>query len=641
MANLLAIRGPLTGARLELHEGPNVIGRAPECQIVLADSTVSRAHAQIQKHRLGWVLQDNDSAAGTMINGRLIKVPTALSPNDEIRIGHSIFLFESEFDLQNADFTDNIVYLSAANEDTISNEPVMALDSDRIKQQEAYSEAARHGTEFLAEIGDLFDSTRIPFGDALRATTERMARLLRSDVAMLMLFDHGAGQLRPSAIVAKGDVIADKTILQKVFAENRSFMLSDSPEFAGHPAPNAPPPPKARSVVAAPITVEDAKLGLVYFERQELDAYTLKDLRLVQSLGKLLGVFIEARQKAEALNRRVSFAGGDSPIVGNSSRFKRTLDLIHRVADTNATILLVGETGTGKEILAAEIHRLSERGGADRPFVAVNCAAIAETLFESELFGHEKGAFTGAHRLRQGYIEQAQGGTLFLDEIGELTTGLQPKLLRFLQEHTFMRVGGNRVHRAEVRVIAATNRNLAEEVREGRFREDLFHRLSVLPVEVPPLRERREDIRLLADHFCRLYSKSLRKEVLGLSDDALIFLEKYEWPGNIRELANCLERAILLSDGKILLPRHFLLARPGTAALHRPEISMRGVGTEDDTVADLRPLSDVEKEHILKVMKSVDHNQVRASEVLGIHRNTLRKKLQEYGVVRDPDAGTV
>ncbi|MEO8377171.1 MAG: sigma 54-interacting transcriptional regulator [Candidatus Sumerlaeota bacterium] len=638
MATLLAIRGPLTGARIELAEGQTALGRAPECNIVLADSSVSRIHAVINSQRLGWVLNDNESAAGTMLNGRLIKTPTALTPNDEIRIGHSIFLFDTEFDLQNADFTDNIVYLSAPHEDTVASAPVASLLSSEAVALPAHEDRERHGTELLAEIGDLFDSTRVAFGDALRATTQRMARLLRSDVALLMLYDHGAQSLRASAAVAKENVIADRTILQKVFNENRSLLLSDNPHLAEHPAVGAPTSARARSVVAAPIVVEEAKLGVIYFERQELDVYTLKDLRLVQSLGKLLGVFIEARQKAQALQQRTSFSETDSPALGSSPRFRRTMDMVQRVADSPATILLIGETGTGKEVLAAEVHRLSARGRDGQPFVCVNCAAIPESLFEAELFGHEKGAFTGAHKMRQGYVEAAQGGTLFLDEIGELSLMLQPKLLRFLQEHTFTRVGGNRAHRADVRVIAATNRNLAEDVRNNTFREDLYHRLAVFPIDVPPLRERREDIRLLADHFARIFSKSLRKEVLGISDEAIIMLERYEWPGNVRELANCMERAVLLSDEKVLLPRHFLLARPGSMILQRPVLSVRNVHTEEDsTIPQWRSLGDVEREHILKVLKGFDNNQVRASEVLGIHRNTLRKKLQEYGILKESD----
>lgn len=633
MATVLAIRGPLTGARISLQDGDNFFGRTPGSAIEIPDNTVSRKHAVIKRHRLGWLLEDCGSSAGTFLNNRLVEKAVALSPNDEIRIGHSIFLFDSDFDLQNADFTDNSVYFSAPHDETMALEPVATLDAIRERRPEPPDSPAHQGMELLTEIGQLFDSSSIPFGDALRLTTERMSRMLVSDVALLMLYDHGAGQLRASAAVAAaGDVLADRTVLMKVFREKRALLLSDKPDLAGHPAPEAPQSPRLRSVVAAPLLVDDDCLGVLSFERQELDAYSLKDLQLVQSLGRLLAVFIEARQRAEALALRVNFQGSNDDVVGGSSSFKRVLDMIRRVADTPATVMLIGETGTGKEVVAAELHRLSPRGRQGRPFIAVNCAAIPETLFESQLFGHERGAFTGAHRTHQGFIEQAHGGTLFLDEIGEMLPAVQPKILRFLQEHTFTRVGGSRLLRAEVRIIVATNRDLAQEVRENRFREDLYHRLNVLPIVVPPLRERREDIRVLADYFLQKFSKSLRKEIVGISDEALIQLEKYDWPGNVRELANCLERAVLLCDGKILLPRHFVFgfgSEINIAARQNMRFESVSDGTGTDGQVDMRPLAEVEREHIRRVMKANDNNQVKAAEVLGIHRNTLRKKLQE------------
>jgi transcriptional regulator with GAF, ATPase, and Fis domain len=631
MATLLAIRGPLTGARIELSKEVTRIGRASGCNIVIPDAVVSRIHASIRCHGHAWLLDDHDSQSGTLHNGQKVKGQVPLSPNDEIRIGHSIFLFDSEFDLQNADFTDNSVYFSAGQEDTVAIEPVATLDS---QQRGSTDGVGRQGVEILSELGELFDSTRVSFGDALKGTVGRMARMLRGDVTLLMLYDHGAQRLRASVAISQGDVLADQAVLKKVYSERKAILLSDKPESTVPAAMKAPPAPKVRSVLSAPLVVDDACLGVLYFERQELDAYTLKDLRLVQSLGKLLAVFIEARQRAEASLLKTNFANADSPVLGGSPRFRKTMEIIHRVADTPASVLLVGETGTGKEVLAAEIHRLSERGRSGRPFVAVNCAAIPENLFESELFGHEKGAFTGAHRLRQGHIEVAQGGTLFLDEIGELSLTLQPKLLRFLQEHTFTRVGGTRMLRGDVRVIAATNRRLEQEVKAGKFREDLYHRLAVMPIEVPALRERREDVRLLAEHFAQVSARSLRKTVLGISDEATIMLEKYSWPGNVRELANAIERAVLMCDGKVILPRHLLLPRATADAPTALPIDLSLAKEER-----LPSLEEVEKVHIMKVMAATGDNQVKAAEILGIHRNTLRKKLQEWGLLESTGSG--
>ncbi len=621
---LLAIRGPITGARLQMDGGEKLIGRSPECDITLPDQAVSRRHAVIRKKNLGWIIEDMGSSGGTYINTEKLKAAHALAPNDEVRIGRSIFLFDSDFDLQNADFTDNAIYFSTSNEETLELLPVATLDSSRSTRDSP----AQHGMELLTEIGDLFDSSRTGFGDALRQSTERLSRILRSDVAILTLFDHGAGQLRASAVVADGDVLADRAVLLRVFNDKKSLLISDRPEMLSHPAKGAPRHAASRSLLAAPIMVEENAIGVIYFERQELDAYTLKDLRLVQSIGRLLGVFIEARQRSEALTLKINFSAPDSAIIGRSQPFRQVIEMVRRVAVTPSTVLLVGETGSGKEVLASEVHRLSPVGREGGPFIAVNCAAIAETLFESELFGHEKGSFTGAHRLHRGYIEQANGGTLFLDEVGELSLALQPKLLRFLQEHTFMRVGGTRMLRSEVRVVAATNRDLVKEVRAGRFREDLYHRLSVLPIEVPPLRERREDIRLLAENFIQKFGKALGKEVIGLSDDALIALEKYTWPGNVRELANCIERAVLLSDGQVLMPRDFHLGQ-GARPLTQQKVD---VDATIQLMGPLQSLAELEADHILKVLKLSDWNQVKAADILGIHRNTLRKKIEDYGL---------
>ncbi|MBI1290527.1 FHA domain-containing protein [bacterium] len=636
MATLLAIRGPITGARITLNDDSTRIGRTTSSDIAIPDAVVSRTHAIIRRQGHAWMLEDCDSQAGTLLNGTRLKGMAALSPNDEIRIGHSIFLFDSEFDLQNADFTDNSVYISSSQDETMVIEPVATLESGPRPDQDA---PARQGLELLTELGELFDSSRVAFGDALKATVGRMGRLMQADVSLLMMYDFGAKRLRASVALASGDVLADQAVLRKVYTERKAILLSDKPEPGLHPAMKGPKPPKVRSVVSAPLVVDDSCLGLIYFERQELDAYTLKDLRLVQSLAKLLAVFVEARQKAEAATLKTNFQKSDSQLIGGSPRFRKALDMVRRVAEVPSSVLLVGETGTGKEMIAAEIHRLSEAGRHGRPYVAINCAAIPESLFEAELFGHEKGSFTGAHRMRQGYVEQAHGGTLFLDEIGELSLHLQPKLLRFLQERTFMRVGGTRVLRADVRVIAATNRDLGALVSEGRFREDLYHRLAVLPVEIPPLRERREDIRMLAEHFAQHYARSLSRSIVGISDEATIMLEKHEWPGNVRELANTMERAVLLCDGKVILPRHLLLPRVvhagGSAPAATPEVlidATKAFHPRNEPTQYL-PLDEIEKAHVYRVLDAMNGNQVKAADVLGIHRNTLRKKLHDWGEV--------
>jgi two-component system response regulator AtoC len=298
---------------------------------------------------------------------------------------------------------------------------------------------------------------------------------------------------------------------------------------------------------------------------------------------------------------------------------KAAKSLLARVASSPAsTVLLTGETGTGKDLAAKAIHYNSDRAG--RAFVNITCSALPEQLLESELFGHERGAFTDARQQKRGLLETANGGTLFLDEIGEMTPGLQSKLLRFLEERTFKRVGGLTDIRVDVRVIAATNRDLQQEVKAGRFREDLFYRLQVMPITLPSLRERRGDVALLAGFFIERFNKEFRKRVKGLSPAATDVLERYGWPGNVRELRNAIERAMLLADGECLQPDDFTtLTRTVSAAafLLPPE----GVNLED-----------VERQLVVQALDRAGGNQTRAAQLLGMHRDQVRYRIEKFGL---------
>jgi len=304
-------------------------------------------------------------------------------------------------------------------------------------------------------------------------------------------------------------------------------------------------------------------------------------------------------------------------IIGLAPSVTTLRDEIEKVAAHDTAVLILGETGTGKELIARALHERSHR--REYPFIAINCTAVPENLFESELFGYEKGAFTGAAALRRGMAEMAHGGTLFLDEIGDLSLSLQPKLLRFLQEKNFYRVGGTRPIRVNVRVVAATNSDLKEKVKTGAFREDLYYRLSVMVFKAPPLRERREDIRLLAEHFLKIYADRMKKRILGFSPEAIYLLEKYPWHGNVRELMNAVERAVILVNEPIIKPEQLFLQPISSSKIEKEQ-------------QDQRPLAEVEKEHIRRVLKQCRGNQVHAAKILGIHRNTLRNKLEEYGL---------
>jgi two-component system nitrogen regulation response regulator NtrX len=368
-----------------------------------------------------------------------------------------------------------------------------------------------------------------------------------------------------------------------------------------------------------------------------------KPLSLDRLLVVLQNAFVlhELARENKALRRQVHH---QKTIIGVSAPIQQLQELIRRVAPTTGSVLITGENGTGKELVAHAIHQLSPR--YQKPFVAVNCAAIPEELIESELFGHERGAFTGATHLKRGKFDLANGGTLFMDEIADMSLKTQAKVLRILQEQKFERVGGQQTHEVDVRVVAATNKDLRAEIQRGAFREDLFYRLNVIPFHLPPLRERSGDIPLLAEHFLREFAQAHSKPLRGLSPEAHRVLEGYPWPGNVRELRNFIERVVILSseddkDGWISaneLLMHFKneVASPAMADLAAP------AEPDDEALAveGVRKLRDArqefEKDFILKVLKEQDWNISRTASVLGIERSHLHRKIKSFGI-RVPD----
>ena len=310
-------------------------------------------------------------------------------------------------------------------------------------------------------------------------------------------------------------------------------------------------------------------------------------------------------------------------VIGLTREVQEAYLMAARVADSTASVLILGDTGTGKEFLARAIHFQSSR--AEAPFVKVNCAALAETLLESELFGHEKGAFTNAMARRIGRFEMADGGTLFLDEIGDISAATQVKLLRVLQEKEFERVGGSQTLQVNVRIVAATNRDLEAAMRDGTFREDLFYRLNVITITLPPLKDRTEDIPRLVEHFVRKYGQETAKRVTGVSPEAMRILQRQTWRGNIRELENCIERAVILANDAEIQPRDLLL---------KPETPAASAESEADGPVLTVGLSlrEVERRHILSTLEACEGNQSKASGMLGIDRKTLRTKVRDYGL---------
>ena len=321
----------------------------------------------------------------------------------------------------------------------------------------------------------------------------------------------------------------------------------------------------------------------------------------------------------QRLRQRLSQDAQLHNMVGKSDKIRPVLELIRTVAPSNCTVLIRGETGTGKEIVAEAIHYCGPR--RNQPFVAINCAAIPEALMESELFGYEKGAFTDATTAKPGKFELASGGILFMDEIGDMSLALQSKILRVIENRSFERLGGTKSVKVNPRLIAATNKNLEELMAKKSFREDLYYRLNVVSIHLPPLRERKEDIPLLVNHFLKKYNKTGSKVVKGVSSRALELLMDYDWPGNVRELENVIERAIVLRQDEMLLAR--------SISLQAPEKSLPSKIPSSSTHASL---TETEKELIQKVLRTTEWNQTEAAKLLGVHRNTLRRKIRHFNI---------
>jgi len=364
--------------------------------------------------------------------------------------------------------------------------------------------------------------------------------------------------------------------------------------------------------------VEALKSGAYDYLTKPLDFEVLK-ISLARALE-------HSGLKAEnaTLKSRMSADYDLENIIGKSRPMKELVDMMSMVAPSEATVLIIGESGTGKELIAKSIHHNSRR--KDRPLVVVNCAALTETLLESELFGHEKGAFTGADKRREGRFKQADKGTIFLDEIGETSAAMQAKLLRVIQEREIQRVGGEETLSVDVRILAATNRNLEEEVKEGKFREDLFYRLNVVTLRIPPLHERQDDIPLLAQHFLEKYAKKNNKQVKGFSPLAMDMLLKYAWPGNVRELENVIERAV------ILLPDEHITEKELPTTVTESYAEEKDWVSPPSQVAANRPLEEIEKEAILATLEDSGGNKSETARRLGINRKTLHKKLKDYGL---------
>ena len=607
-AKLIVISGPNRGATYPLPEGPFRIGRDPANELPIVEARVSREHCVIVPQGDGFLLRDLDSHNGTHLND----VPVGeqmLAPGDYIGIGGTILQFlTSEEALCDApaagDDTATLcpheipAQFAAADQGALLRVSIMLHSFQTMYRERASS--ARHALEryLLSLILDVIPA-------------QRGAILLYEDTleepSSLYVDDHQAHSQRPVSISPE--------LVKRVMTESGGLLIEGVSQGAA--VPEAPPD----SLLLAPLKIRGQACGLIYLEGR---AFAEKHLQLLMAVAQLASMAMENAFHIEWLqaeNQRLEAeVHPDHHMIGSSQPLKDLQRNIARAARAPATVLILGETGTGKELVARAIHQNSPRAG--KPFVAVNCAALPETLLESELFGFEKGAFTGAAAQKKGRLELAEGGTVFLDEIGEAPLSIQVKLLRVLQERQVERVGGTQPVKLDIRLVAATNRNLEEEVRAGRFRQDLFYRLNVVTLKTPALRDRPGDIVPLAMHFAARFGQQCGRRIAGISPEAQAYLAHYEWPGNIRELENAIERAVVLgADDMIRLE-------------DLPE-SIREI-SKPAGIGQALPLQDAidaaKRQAITRAFEQARGDHPGAAKLLGVHANYLYRLMRNLGM---------
>jgi Nif-specific regulatory protein len=636
------------------------LGRATTNRIVLKDDLCSREHAEVSFRGGRWRVRDNNSLNGTRVNNARLDGEWELSPNDDIHLGRTHLLFVEDMEqlpeLPPPPQTGESVEIrkrlgqtrfltpqptSADGDTTHAPAQRHALSRDLsllyrlaldMGSAGTFEELCRIVLEALlegipADVGAILSVAR---GGNDRSTAEKAepgvrveaGKSLRGTELEVTAHRHRDPSVqeytRVSEYVSNEVLATREAILAEDVARNRYLRNRESLSALG-----------ATSLICAPILFGDRLLGLIHLyctdPHKALDA---EDLEFAVAVAKQLGGAIHQVQRQQTLtaeNRSLrDQLRVESELVGGSQSIKEIEQQIARVAGTNATCLIRGESGTGKELVARAVHYSSPR--KEGPFVCLNCAALTETLLESELFGHEKGSFTGATEKKIGKFEAANHGTIFLDEIGEMNVGTQAKLLRILEGHPFERVGGSVPIRVDVRVVAATNQPLEKSVHNGTFRRDLFFRLQVVEIRVPPLRDRKGDIPILAEHFLRRFVRETGRKIRGFSPAALNKMEEYHWPGNVRELRNVVERAVALGTGPLLDVGDIWLS---TLEMTGPPSAISGEG-----IYQALPLEEVEKRHILKTLKFTDWNKSQAASILHIERSTLDRKIKLYGLKR-------
>ena len=604
-------------------------GRASGCGVRLRDTNVSRVHCKVWEADGRFHVQDLGSSNSTLVNGEPV-TECVIEHGDRLEVGSSAFLFEVE------DATPTFEAEIVADEQVYGRVRATVPRSNARYAQPRISVRSRARLERIAtDLKSLYDLANVLHTShnvdvILHELLGLVFRVIGAERGAVLLRDDRSGELKPHVV---RNALADdeqpvgvsKTITERCLRENVAILVDDAltdPRFMNAESVHSA---EMRSVLCVPIDADGDAVGLIHLDtRMSSGAFDEDDLQLMSAIAVQAGIAIQNIQFKRNLERQNlglrRALMSKHEIIGSSPAVKQVLELISKVAATDSTVLIRGGSGTGKELVAHAIHYSSDR--KDRPLVCVDCGAVPDTLLAGELFGHEKGAFTGATHRKIGKFEQANHGTVFLDEVGSMEVSSQAKLLRILDQKQLQRLGGTETIEVDVRLIAATNEDLEQAVREGRLREDLYFRLKVVQLEIPPLRARREDIPELAEHFLEQCVHKAGRYIGGIDPDAMELLKNHDWPGNVRELRNCIEQAVLLGNSDHLVAEDFANSiSVGQTELHPDQ-------------PELLPLKDIEREHIIYTLGRTNWNKTRAAELLGIERSTLYQKLKQYGITR-------
>lgn len=615
---LAAIAGKLKGSVFPFSDEPIIIGRETAVEVHLGDSAVSRRHSRIEKTGDHFCIKDLESLNGTFVNDVPIR-QRELHHGDRIRIGDTQFLFL----LHDGDVA------SHPSQVELDDRPPASGDTIQIRFDDAMFLMARDLSALMKV------STTI---NAIRGLAELQQRLLEllfevvpAERGAILLTDEAESEDFGTmfGLDREGNLDASikvsKTIVGQVINEGVAILTSENAASEVPDAPQSLLSAHTNALLCVPLKMIERCLGVIYLDTSAIHTrFDKNHLQLVNAIAGIAAVAIENARHLEWLEGENERLRADIEIehnmIGESPVMRQVYQFIAKAAPTDATVLISGESGTGKELAARAIHRNSKR--ADKPFMAVNCAALTESLLESELFGYEKGAFTGALTQKKGRLEVADTGTVFLDEIGELSQALQVKLLRVLQEREFERVGGTRTIKIDIRLVTATNKDLEAAIADGSFRKDLYYRLNVVKLEMPSLRQRPEDIPLLASYFAVKYADKCNRRVTGVSVAARARLVSYDWPGNVRELENAIERAVVLGSTEQLLAEDLpeALVETGTSG---------SAGTADGAITMYhQAVAETKKQIILSAMSQAGGSYTEAAKILGVHANYLHRLIR-------------